>query len=256
MSKRNRITELETAVVQLETALREAGGLPPPPHLQRRVVMSYTPDFLDSGYAILGELESMLQLAGRKLGSFSNILDFGCGCGRVTRALSYRRKSRQGLYASDVDPEAIAWCQKNYGNLAEFSVNNEEPPLAYADSTFDLVFGVSIFTHLQEDRQFRWLDELSRVTKPDGCLIFSVHGEDLVHYIDAEHQEEFRQQGFCCQQTRKVGVLSEFYLTAYHSLDYIRTQWGRYFDVLHIVEDLIGGRQHAVLCRKRGAHPA
>lgn len=32
--------------------------------------------------------------------------------------------------------------------------------------------------------------------------------------------------------------------------------WGRYFDVLHIVESLVGGHQDAVLCRKRGAHPA
>lgn len=257
MSEQNRIQELETAVAQLETALREAGGInPPPPHLQRRVVRDYSPGFLDSGYWVLDELESALQFAGRKMDSFANILDFGCGCGRVTRALYYRRKSRQGLYASDLDPEAIAWCQENYGNLAEFSVNNAEPPLAYADSTFDLVLSVSIFTHLPEDMQFRWLDELSRVTKPDGFLILSVHGGHHIRNATAEIQEEVRQRGFFYQQIGQVEGLPEFYQNAYHSLDYIRAQWGRYFDVLHIVESLVGGHQDAVLCRKRGAHPA
>lgn len=257
MSEQSRIKELETAVAQLEAALREAGGInPPPPHLQRRVTRNYSPDFLDSGYTVLDELESVLQLAGWKLGLFSNILDFGCGCGRVTRALSYRRKSRQGLYASDLDPEAIAWCQENYSTLAEFSVNNAEPPLAYADSTFDLVLGVSIFTHLPEDMQFRWLAELSRVTKPDGCLILSVHGGHHIRNLSAEIQEEIRQRGFFYQQIGKVEGLPEFYQSTFHSLDYIRTQWVRYFDVLHIVESLVGGHQDAVLCRKRGAHPA
>ena len=256
MSEQSRIKELETAVAQLETALREAGGInPPPPHLQKRVVRDYPPDFLDSGYTVLDELESVLQLAGWKLGSFSNILDFGCGCGRVTRALYYR-KSRQGLYASDLDPEAIAWCQENYSKLAEFSVNNAEPPLAYADSTFDLVLAVSIFTHLPEDMQFRWLDELSRVTKPDGCLILSVHGGHHIRNANAEIQEEIRKRGFFYQQVGGVEGLPEFYQCAYHSLDYISHQWGRYFDVLHCRENLIGGHQDAILCRKRGTHPA
>ena len=255
MSEQSRIKELETAVAQLETALREAGGInPPPPHLQWRVA-SYSPGFLDSGYWVLDELESVLQLEGWKLGSFSNILDFGCGCGRITRALSYRRKSRQGLYASDLDPEAIAWCQENYSNLAEFSVNNAEPPLAYADSTFDLVLGVSVFTHLPEDMQFRWLEELSRVTKPNGCLLLSVHGGHHIRNLSAEIQEEIRQRGFFYLQVGKVEGLPEFYQATYHSLDYIRAQWIRYFDVLHIVESLVGGHQDAVLCRKRGAHP-
>jgi len=42
------------------------------------------------------------------------------------------------------------------------------PPMSYEDNMFDFVYSISIFTHLPEDMQFAWLQELQRITKPGG----------------------------------------------------------------------------------------
>src|SRR5271167_1546340 len=79
----------------------------------------------------------------------SHVLDFGCGCGRI---MSYFRRSSSGvLYGTDIDAEAINWCNANMASVASFSTNAEWPPLVFCDRTFDLVYSISVFTHLPEE---------------------------------------------------------------------------------------------------------
>jgi len=52
----------------------------------------------------------------------------------------------------DVDAAAIEWCQNNLRQM-DFEVTEAHPPLPYQDGAFELVFGVSVFTHLNEDFQ-------------------------------------------------------------------------------------------------------
>ena len=54
-------------------------------------------------------------------------------------------------------------------------MNGPEPPLPYADDSFDLVYALSVLTHLPVETQRRWLDELARVAR-DWVLV-SIHGE-------------------------------------------------------------------------------
>src|SRR4051794_28584422 len=80
----------EIAYQQLVDVVQQMGGLiPPPRHLQERVVGTFSPQFISSGETIVSNLRSMLGRADRELSSFAAILDFGCGCGRVTRTLHY-----------------------------------------------------------------------------------------------------------------------------------------------------------------------
>jgi SAM-dependent methyltransferase len=98
----------------------------------------------------------------------SNILDFGCGCGRVLRY--YRELCDIGNFSgSDIDPEAIAWCSQNLSDYGNFTVNPEWPPLPFATEYFDFIFSISIFTHLPETMHLTWLKELQRVAKPGAC---------------------------------------------------------------------------------------
>ena len=143
------------------------GFIPPPPHLQLRVEGAYTAEFIEHGNALCRYLElSLARVVGTDLASFSSMLDFGCGCARVLRAV--RQQSKAKLHGTDIDAEAIEWCRANYSTMAKFGINQAMPPLEYGDAMFDLVFSVSIFTHLPEDMQFAWLKELQRVTMPGG----------------------------------------------------------------------------------------
>ena len=120
--------------------------------------------FDESGQRSLHDIGLALAGLGRRLDEFPWILDFGCGCARVTRWLQYEVGSNE-LHGCDIDEQAIAWDQLNLPGLT-FVRNNPEPPLPYGDETFDLILNHSVFTHIDERMQDLWLAELRRVLTP------------------------------------------------------------------------------------------
>lgn len=196
-SLQTRVAELEAALGQLQTILqREAASPPPPPkHLQVRVVGAYVPDFLESGFLVCEDLNAALEPAGKTLADFSRILDWGCGSGRTTRALKALLPSCE-LHGADIDPEAVGWLQENYSAIAEFRLAPHRPATSYDDGQFDFVCGISIFTHLPEDMQFQWLEELRRITRPGGHLVMTTSGEQNYSHLPPELQQILETKGF------------------------------------------------------------
>lgn len=244
------VRDLQAANGQLASLVRELGiALPPPPHLQRRVVGVYAADFLDSGHAVVRDIDRVLAGAGQAVGSFGSIHDFGCGCGRVVRALRSAVGPSVRLTASDIDSEAIEWCQRDYAGIAEFEVNGHEPPAPYPDATFDFLFSISIVTHLPEAMQIAWLRELRRLVKPGGYVLLSVHGPKHYGMIPSGRRGEMSTRGFVYLKTGETAGLPEFYQTAFHSRDYVERVWSEYFEIVAYKPLAIGSHQDAVLCR-------
>jgi SAM-dependent methyltransferase len=238
----DQLNDLSILTQQLLWILRQEANIPPPPpkHLQIRVVGGYLPHFIESGYTHLFQLLNQgIKLTGKELKDFKSILDWGCGCGRGIRAFATMLPSCK-FYGTHIDPEAIKWLKANYSKFGEFSIAPHLPPLPYEDQKFDLVFGFSVFTHLPEDMQFEWLKELTRITKPHGYAILSTHGENFYKTLSAEIREVINKKGFFHTDFGKnYGrsiSLPDFYQTAYHSTDYIRKEWSKYFDVIDIKE--------------------
>jgi SAM-dependent methyltransferase len=73
-------------------------------------------------------------------------LDFGSGSGRVARHISAIDSIE--LTGVDVDPRGVAWCRTHL--RGDFRVINTEPPLPFPDASFDVIYAISIFTHLDE----------------------------------------------------------------------------------------------------------
>ncbi len=245
-----KLRDLETLAAQLRDAVQESGGLtPPPPHLQVRVSGSYSPDFLRHGRSLLDQLKRSLLSTGKELRSFDSILDFGCGCGRILRAVHFEREASQKIYATDVDAEAITWCMANYSNVAEFSVNAPAPPLSYPEQMFDLVYSVSIFTHLPEEMQFSWLKELRRITRRGGYLLLTTHGNKHIRALPEKRRRIALENGFYYWVTGDTCGLPNFYQTAYHTPEYIRRRWSEYFEIVDIQEHALDDHQDIVVCR-------
>lgn len=114
-----------------------------------------------SGRQSAQELNRSVASVGRELREFDRILDFGCGCGRVTRWLRPLADDSE-LQGCDIDEFAIAWDQEHL-TFAKFSHTPTEPPLPYVSGYFDLVLNHSVFTHLDEYYQDMWLEELCRI---------------------------------------------------------------------------------------------
>ena len=216
----------------------------PPAMLRFRVTESLSvKEFLRIGEGVAQHLRLRLF---DHLSEGQRVLDFGCGCGRTLRWLVNDGAEFHGV---DVDREAIEWC-KEHLERARFLVNGQEPPLPYPVGHFNAIYCLSVFTHLDESMQDLWLAELSRVLKPGGVLLLSVHGEEAAKELDGEGRETLERAGFLHRRSRKLkGMVPDWYQTTWHSREYIIERLSRWFDEMRydVVPD---GLQDFVLGKK------
>ncbi len=222
----------------------------PPSNLRARVHGST--DF--QGFHLVGarvasDIQQTLNQMNIAVPHGANVLDFGCGCGRVISHL-VRGHPDWKFFGSDIDKEAIGWCRAHLSDLADFSANNEMPPSHFSDNFFDFIYSISVFTHLPEDMQFSWLEELCRITKPGGVLFLTTHGIDL---LSANLRDQAAAAGFYYGVGRGTEGLPEFYQTTYHSHEYIKGRWSKYFDVISISSKAINAHQDLVFCKKKAS---
>jgi SAM-dependent methyltransferase len=160
----------------------------PPLRLVRLTTGTSSLAWTFEGGALAAEsIRGVLEKNGVDIGRLESILDFGCGCGRVVRQWA---DLGAGVHGCDYNPAYLAWCRRNLP-FARFERNALEPPLPYRDQQFDLVYALSVFTHLPERLLQPWMRELRRVLKPGGFLIITTHGEAYVDGMNADEQRKF-----------------------------------------------------------------
>ncbi len=225
----------------------------PPAKLRHRVHGSLDKEsFLQVGKILAQNIRDLCAIIERDIYSFEHILDFGCGSGRVIRNFQDVPASCS-LYGTDIDSELVNWCEKYLPHI-RWSTNGYQPPLPFADNTFDLIYAISVFTHLDEEFQHAWLRELRRIAKPRATIILTVHGEYCINKLASSYQSRIHSYGFMfvtdATGRLKLDKLPDFYQTAYHTQKYIRREWSAYFDVIRYLELGINNHQDAVLLRK------
>ena len=247
------LSDADAEFGQYFSLMQMKGQLPPipPKALQVRVAGAYYPKFFTHGRDMFGDIENILQTQGVSAYKCERILDFGCGCGRFLIPLSHLMPPGK-LSGTDIDGEAIQWLKENYPGFRDLDVNGIAPPTKYPDGHFDLVYSISIFTHLPEEMQHAWLKELARIIRPGGYGVFTVHGEKFFSaLVKKTSRNELLKKGFFYNEGVVTDGLPEFYQTAFHTHEYIRREWHRHFEVVAIHVEGVGKHQDAVLVRKR-----
>jgi len=107
------------------------------------------------------------------------VLDFGCGWGRVIRFF-IKDLQPSALWGVDPVEEMIAISKEN--KWCNFKTINTRPPLPFQDDTFDLIYSVSVFSHLSEEMHHSWLLELTRVLKPGGLLMATTRQREFIEF--------------------------------------------------------------------------
>ncbi len=220
-------------------------GLPvPPPELLVAIGGQTTAEaYLRGGTAIAAEIESVLAGAGTPIDTFTSVLDFGCGCGRLLRRFRSHAEARH--YAgTDYNAALVAWCRTHLP-FAGFDTNALEPPLRYADGTFDLVYSFSVFTHFSDTLQRAWLAELRRVLKPGGALLLTLHLDPPDGFFSAD---EARDYAAGRSVVRYASLAGSNITAAFHPVAWIRSTMAEGWELRSVRDSKTG--QRFVLLRK------
>ena len=106
------------------------------------------------------------------------ILDWGCGPGRIIRHLPEIIGNNCEYYGTDYNKKSIEWCEKNLKDIV-FNQNSLQAVLPYDDNYMDVIYGISIFTHLSEQLHYDWYHELYRILKSNGIMFLTTQGDNF-----------------------------------------------------------------------------
>ncbi len=167
-----------------------------------------------------------------------SILDWGCGPGRVIRHLPSFIDNSCKFYGTDYNQKYIHWCSKNIINVS-FNTNTLTPPLSYESNFFDIIYGISIFTHLSKEMHFAWFRELIRVAKPGGIILLTLHGNAFVQKLTKVEKFKFEKGELIVRSNTKEGHRT---FAAFQPASFVRKLIGLNEILAHIQGDIKYGK--------------
>lgn len=120
------------------------------------------------------------------------ILDWGCGPGRIIRHLPKILGKDCEYFGTDYNAKSITWCRENLKGIS-FNQNTLQATLPYSNDFFDVIYGISIFTHLSKQLHFDWFNELARVLKPNGIMFLTMQGDNFKVKLTDKELIEFEK---------------------------------------------------------------
>jgi SAM-dependent methyltransferase len=172
------------------------------------------------------------------------VLDFGCGAGRTLRHFVSEAEAGE-FWGVDIDAASMDLLQDTVCPPFHVMRSDYMPPLELESVSFDLIWSISVFTHLT-DNSIPWLLELHRLLKPGGLLIATYMGRWTSELLAGEQWEEDRigmnvlRHNHPASDGAPLVLISDWWL---------REHWGRAFEVVTIAPN-IHNQSWAVL-RKR-----
>jgi SAM-dependent methyltransferase len=146
------------------------------------------------------------------------ILDWGCGPGRIARHLPALLDKSCRIYGADYNPDSIKWCQEHIKGV-NFSRNSMSPPVMFDDNSFDIILGISIFTHLSEKMHGAWFNELLRIARHNGIILLSTQGGAFRGILSEDEIKKFNNGELVVRGKTREGHRT---YSAFHSPAYIK----------------------------------
>jgi 2-polyprenyl-3-methyl-5-hydroxy-6-metoxy-1,4-benzoquinol methylase len=175
-------------------------------------------DYLADGWRTLSELMLLLEAVDKPLLKARSFLEFASGHGRFTRHL-VKALTASRVTVSDVVCDAVEFSTHTFG-VAGFQ-SSLIPEQVQFQSQYDVVFVLSLFSHLPKSTWSRWLKCLYASVAPGGVMVFSTHGLKAAQHdsvtLDADGF-------FFAPSSESQAIDVEQYGTTFTSEAYVLTQ--------------------------------
>lgn len=129
-------------------------------------------EFFSAGEIEIAAIQAFCEQLGRPRDR-GLAVDFGCGIGRLTRALASRYEQVVGI---DISSSMLAQASSANAHLANVRfVENAQPRLDFLeDASVDLVYSVITLHHMPARLQRAYIAEFLRVLSNDGLAVFQI----------------------------------------------------------------------------------
>ncbi len=202
--------------------------------------------FYNGGLKAFNYINKMLKKNKYDIRKFDEILDFGCGCGRVTRHFNFVNNYK--ITGVDVDRDLISWCKNNI-DFAYFEKNDLNQCLNFNDEKFDFIYAISVFTHLDEETYGFWIKELGRILKKEGLILITLRINISDYYCLSKNEEKiFKSGNLLVRNSKYTGA---FYCNTFHPKKYFKNELYKDFKIIdYIVQGAEDYSQDIVLLKK------
>lgn len=269
-----------TGAFAVPNGLDYVAPFPPPELMFHTTALNRPEDFAGHGCDVL----KALSLASpTPLNTFTSILDFGVGVGRLARMF----KGFRGRYAGvDVERKNVSWVASALGYV-EAVASSPKREVPFPARAFDCIISISVFTHMNMRDQLFYLGELARLAKPGATLLLTVHGERALaraeqesrifemlavpresiqatrglfplpgfsfipQYSDFAAAPEAGARGLLSALYRRLSANRYEYGITFISEAYIRREWAKHFDVVGFCPAAIHDFQDIVVLKAR-----
>lgn len=189
-----------------------------------------------------------------KLGRGARVLDLGCASGRVLRHFLCHERGLD-LWGVDINQRHVEWVRRFLGPTVKVFQNTILPTLPMEANSAALVYAFSVFTHI-DTLELAWLAELRRILKRGGMAYVSIHSDhtwramtpELALYNDLEKMKSFiheydvgpalfRKPMPMERVVLRWSTSSSTAANVFHSVEYIRTTWGRFFEIADVIRE-------------------
>lgn len=142
-------------------------------------------EYLSDGWRSMVELMTILEQVNRPLLKFNSVLEFAAGFGRFTRHLAKALPGK--LTCSDVQTASVDFLKKSFGVDGFYSTH--EPDTLHFPAQYELVFALSMFTHVPLEMWAPWLKCMYRGVASGGLLVITVHSEEMAKKMGVQFSE-------------------------------------------------------------------
>lgn len=185
-----------------------------------------------------------------------NILDFGCGAGRMIRWLKPYSDNKE-IWGVDISSEHILWANNNLNPPFNFAVNTTIPHLPFRDGFFDFIYAGSVFTHI-DDLADSWFLELNRISSDKAFLYLTVQDRNTIELLNTKYKEQWL--GNFMRKFPEYELEKENYnimvggrgpaSQVFYDIDYLKRVLNKVYDFVSINEEAYG-YQTALLLKKK-----